>query len=230
MKYSVLIITYNKLSSIEKVTKAACSQQADELILCDDCSSDGTFEWAEKSGYFKTLWKKPQHDQYALNTLRNKGVELCSNSYIVILDGDCVPGPSFFDGHNDVFTHASECISIGFTIPHDSTGEKPVSHDPRLKETNTPVREMWWGECFGGNIALTKNIWQKVGGFDEAFNGHWGFEDLDFAYRAHKLGYKFYSSCKTQVKHLQHPPTVSDHYAGKGRNYQLLISKHGKIM
>jgi glycosyltransferase involved in cell wall biosynthesis len=230
MYYSVVILSYNKLPQIQKTVAALNANQVRELILCDDCSNDGTYEWAKSCGRFNHMWQKETHDKYSLNTLRNKGVELASEPYVVFLDADCVPQANYFEGHDAVFKCFPECISIGFTFPCDERGESILMNDPRLRGGDNPLNSMWWGECFGGNIAFTKSIWENAGKFDEEFNGSWGFEDLDFAYRASLKGTQFYSHRATVARHLRHPPTVHDHYAGKGRNYKLFVQKHGKII
>jgi GT2 family glycosyltransferase len=41
-----------------------------------------------------------------------------------------------------------------------------------------------WALMHGGNIAFPKDAADDVGGFDAAYDGEWGYEDIDFAFRA----------------------------------------------
>jgi glycosyltransferase involved in cell wall biosynthesis len=227
---SVVILTYNKIVSIHKVIEAINSPKVGEIILCDDCSDDGTFEWAQKSGKFTKTWKKDKHDHYALNTLRNKGVELSSFDYVVLLDGDCVPEPGLFDGHIKVLESNELVISIGFTHHYDESGVTLQRFDNRIGmlkgESIGPIP---WCECFGGNMAFSKKVYNLVGNFDENFNGYWGFDDIDFGFRATKSGVKLMAHQETIAKHLAHPQKAVEHGNCYGRNYKLLINKHGRI-
>ncbi len=230
MKFSVVIITYNKLKSLPKVLEAINSPYVGELILCDDSSDDGTFEFAQESKRFTKLWRKEKHDKYALNTLRNKGVENCGFDNIVILDGDCVPSVSLFEGHCHVLSSDDLVISIGFTHHFDGAGEKIQRADNRIQMLkDKDMGPLPWCECFGGNIAFSKKVYNIVGAFDENFNGYWGFDDIDFGYRAIKSGVKLIAHKKTIAKHLAHPHNCVEHANCHGRNYRLLIEKHGKI-
>ena len=40
-----------------------------------------------------------------------------------------------------------------------------------------------WAYVHGGNFAFRRVDALDVGGFDEAYDGCWGYEDVDFAYR-----------------------------------------------
>lgn len=230
MQYSVVILSYNKLPQLPTVVEALKQPQIGELILCDDCSDDGTVNWAENCGKFNKIWVKKEHTNYALNTLRNQGVSICSFPNIVFLDGDCVPETSLFSGHDNVFRCFPEVVSVGFTIYYDSEGKNILKKDGRIPSDGISLVELKWKECFGGNMAFTKSIWEKVGGFDEKFNGYWGFEDLDFAYRASLFGVKFYASRQTVAKHLDHSLKIHEHRHPRGRNYYLLREKHGPII
>ncbi len=48
-------------------------------------------------------------------------------------------------------------------------------------------------------VLFKKNLWQELKGLDENFFCYW--EDVDFSYRAEKLGYKSYYTTQTLVYH-----------------------------
>lgn len=55
----------------------------------------------------------------------------------------------------------------------------------------------------------------------EEYNGRWGFEDNDFAYQLHKLGYDFYFDIDTAVQHQPHNDSIWDIRAlGKDKFYE----------
>lgn len=60
--------------------------------------------------------------------------------------------------------------------------------------------------AWGGNWALTRSLFESVGGFDEAFRG-WGFEDVAFANRLLQQGAKLAFSLDVWGEHQVHPWT-----------------------
>lgn len=79
--------------------------------------------------------------------------------------------------------------------------------------------------------SLRKKHLKAVGGWDEDFDGEWGFEDVDLAYRLQKLGLEFVHGTDVEVVHISHPLT---HPAPEGakvglRNAQILARKHREL-
>jgi N-acetylglucosaminyl-diphospho-decaprenol L-rhamnosyltransferase len=52
----------------------------------------------------------------------------------------------------------------------------------------------------GAFLMFRKDVWEKLGGFDEGFYPIW-FEDVDFCLRANQLGYKPYFEPKVAAEH-----------------------------
>jgi len=231
MNYSVVICSYNKLESLKIVVSGL--QKIDgfenhEYILSDDFSTDGLIEWAHSCGFFDCVIQAEGDGGYRLNTLRNNGFERASNDVVVILDGDCVPVPTFFHGHSNVFSNYGNAISVGFTDFFDSDGKNMIRKDPRWGDGSGDVKKITWRDVFGGNIAIPKKIWNEVGKFDIDYNGEWGFEDLDFSFRANAIGVDFIADRRTVANHIQHPISKSHNASNlHGRNNTLFLSKHG---
>lgn len=97
MRISIALCTYNgarhldeQLRSIEKQTR-----QPDELVICDDCSSDETTEIAHafsKRAKFLVKWTANEQN---LGTVRNfaKALSLCAGDLIALSDQDDVWRP-----------------------------------------------------------------------------------------------------------------------------------------
>ncbi len=92
MNCSVLIITYNQSGYIEQAIESVLMQKAQEayeIILLDDKSTDDTFEKASallKGKPYHSLIKNDQN----LGITRNyqKGFSLCTGNYVFVLEGD----------------------------------------------------------------------------------------------------------------------------------------------
>jgi len=231
--YSVVVSSYNRLEYLKvTVPKIKSERHENEIILVDDCSDDGTIEWAEVSGLFNKIFTKKVREPYCLCTIRNAGISLASNDYIIFLDSDCLPADGYFDGHDYIFNMCDCCVSVGLTDYYSKNGSKLIFEDTRKGYfTGKEFCQMKWENSFGGNIAFPKIVFDKIGTFDESFNGNWGFEDLDLSYRATKYGFKLFAHISSVVKHLQH--SVSSQFQCrelKGVNRNLLLKKHGDIL
>ena len=228
--YSVVICSFNKLKTLQIVAnKLKKLRPENELILTDDRSTDGTIEWAANSGLFSKIHVEDTQGNFRLNTIRNKGVELASNEYVVILDADCVPNDSYFDGYDELFELYPQSAGAGITDRYDSKGIKIIENDTRWDLYNEePIKETTWENFYGGNIAFPKSIWQTTK-FDEDYNGYWGFEDLDFAAMLSYKKVKLYLSFLSSARHLGHPKCKESVIAHNenGRNINFFEKKHG---
>jgi len=233
--FGVVICSHNRLDYLKRTLEyfqdSKDVQDRDvQVVLADDKSTDGTIEWALHSGLFSGVFINPKGGSYCLNTIRNGGISMCSSEFVILLDCDCKPVDGFILGHDAVFDRFPKAISVGFTDLYDETGTKILSQDLRRKGLKgESVGGIGWANAYGGNIAFPICLWKAIGGFDEKFDGAWGFEDLDFAYRAHHHGYKCVCHRQTVVRHMRHPirkdATASERV--KGRNIKLFEKKHG---
>ncbi|MEO1373235.1 MAG: glycosyltransferase family A protein [Cyanobacteria bacterium J06635_10] len=95
MKFSVVITTYNRLNLLKRAMNSALNQTIDcEVIVADDCSSDGTAEYVK---YFREQLPPRQRQQvvYTSNTTNcghaatvNAGISLAQGEWIKFLDDD----------------------------------------------------------------------------------------------------------------------------------------------
>lgn len=230
-EYSVVLCSYNKIEYLKKTSnKIKSLPWSTELILSDDLSTDGTIEWAKSSGLFDKIHCEKFPGSYRLNTIRNEGTKLASKDYIILLDCDCLPDDFYFIGHDIIFALNPDAISVGITRMYDRFGENMINDDRRLDFFNLSYCCIFdWNMCYGGNMAYSKSLWEKIGCFDESYNGEWGYEDMDFGKHAMDLGYKILSCKLASVRHLEH--SISKHASEaklglKFKNRQLFESKY----
>lgn len=136
---------------------------------------------------------------FALCRARNLGARIAKHAWLVCLDGDCIPGPRFFDTLSRLaqpgrllvgarqFVRERDCrpgvhLDRLARVPSASNYGLPVDRRadklPQLGSVAHP-----WAYCHGGNLAFERSLAQSVGGFDEAYDGRWGYEDIDFAWK-----------------------------------------------
>ena len=84
-----------------------------------------------------------------------------------------------------------------------------------------------------GLCLLRKELFNKVGMFDEKFNPY-GWEDVDFSLRARQKGFKIFYNHKAVVFHKGgkkgRGKAIAEYEFSKSKNYFYLIRKHANIL
>jgi GT2 family glycosyltransferase len=64
-----------------------------------------------------------------------------------------------------------------------------------------------WGRFYGANVSVKKAFIERVGDFDEQ-RLPYGYEDLEWSYRANELGFRLLYARRAVVDHLRHDMTL----------------------
>lgn len=75
------------------------------------------------------------------------------------------------------------------------------------------------------NISLRRSTLDKVGMFDEGFQG-WGCEDWEFGYRLYKQGVSIIDNPRVKVYHQEHPRSLGSQTKEGLINYKYFLSRH----
>ncbi len=233
---SIIVSTYNQPDMLKLVLSALNEQHNKEfeVVVADDGSTEATFNMLEPlKGSFsyelKHVWHKDKGFRAA--AIRNKAVAASKGEYLIFLDGDCVPFPSFLNRHlklmevgwfvrgnrtmlSEEFTrvvlkeklpihHYSKYTWMMLRVKKRIKRILPLLHLPMgWYRKNKPID--WFGvkTC---NLGVWRKDFELVNGFDEHYIG-WGREDADLAVRLFNNGIKrkegIYATC---VLHLWHP-------------------------
>lgn len=232
---SVVITTYNRSDALLAVLDGL-SRQSDrhfEVIVADDGSRDEHVRPLLESDLAKALklvhvWHPDVG--FTAACIRNRGVALASSSYVLFLDGDCVPERDFIARHKALaqsgfFVNGSRVLlspeltqrvlagseqvcgrSWFFWLRQRMSGHaSKLTHLLRLPDGQRRVaREFSWKGIRSCNMGVWKADFERVDGFDESFIG-WGHEDADFVLRLHHSGVMRKNGyCATEVFHLWH--------------------------
>lgn len=185
MKISVVIPAHNEKDYIEKCLKSLFSQKRkpDEIILVDNASTDETATIASK--YNVTIIKEPRKGTvYA----RNTGFDSAKYDLIVRTDADSVPDKKwlyeiekFFIKNKDTdavsgshfYLGVNDTVNSAMFLQFIALSKMLLNHYPLI----------------GPNMALTKNIWQKIRS-ELCLNDKIIHEDIDISIHINKVNGK----------------------------------------
>jgi glycosyltransferase involved in cell wall biosynthesis len=236
MLTSIIVSTYNQPDML-KLVLTALNDQHDknfEVIVADDGSTAETANMlADLSGSLsytlKHVWQEDVG--FRAGTIRNKAVAASQGTYLIFLDGDCVPFASFIERHMSLkedgwFVRGNRSmLSKEFTeiVLDESLPIHRYSKFTWLKRRmNKSIKRLlpllhlpigWyrkskpidWHGVKTCNLGLWRKDFELVNGFDERYIG-WGREDADLAVRLFNNGIRRKEGiCATCVLHLWHP-------------------------
>jgi GT2 family glycosyltransferase len=167
---SIVIPTCNRTESL-----ARCLEQlggAPEIIVSDDGRTLATRQLI--SVHFPEVrWSQGPRRGPAAN--RNHAARYASGEWLAFVDDDCVPDRTWLDEIARAITDSD--VVEGKTVCLGKT------HHP-LEEV---VENLTGGLLWSCNLAIRRDVFERLGGFDEDFLEAGG-EDLEFAWRIRQMG------------------------------------------
>lgn len=214
MRISVIIPAFNAekwlRSSVASVQKQ--TRPADEIIVVDDGSTDGTPSLCRELGEGVRYMRR---ENGGLSAARNSGVAMAKGDWFLFLDADDVLYPDALEMLSAKAQSSGAEVVYGFVLQRGETmlGTKLHSLPHAVGAPPHPAEAtFWWTPISTAGCALiSRALNEKVGGFDEAFRqvedaeywlrcgvtttfAHTGTMVLDKTYSADSLGQQRASS------------------------------------
>jgi len=244
MKITIVIPNYNGIDllkdNINAVIEAAnfAKNQGYPTNICviDDCSSDASTEFIKKHFPFINLIVNEKNMGFAKTV--NRAIKTINSDIAVILASDVKPTRKFllplifpFEHDDSVFAVSAKSInetgtfSEGRKQPCFRGGFLRFSQKKNMEPRPADYSRTLYFHTFyavGGQCAVNRTIFLKLGGFDELFYPFY-WEDTDICFRAWALGYKILYKPESVVIHKNHG-CIQKHF-GKYKSYMLSITK-----
>ncbi len=226
---SIVVITYNSEKYVLETLESAKAQTYRnlELIISDDCSTDGTAEvcrnWLENNQHFfinSKLIKASKNTGIPSNV--NRGVNAARGKWIKLIAGDdilldnCISDNIDYvkDNHNINFLFSKPIyINENSNTITSNDSKKIRDNDPfyrlsakkqylHLLTKNHPINPP--------TLFYKKKIVDDLGGFDENFVN----EDFPLYLKITKAGNKLYFKSKETIKYRIHSSSISQKIKG----------------
>lgn len=205
---SVIIVTYNHKRYLDSCIRSVLKQDHPlEVIVVDNCSSDGTSEFIET--HFPNIRLIKNTDNYGYSGGNNIGVKYANGEYVVILNPDTIVEAGWLrelieplENNRNLITTSKIFLFDGLSINTCGT----INHFTGLTFTRglneNPdrynIKEIISG-ISGCSFAIRKSDYNQLGGFDENFFVY--NEDSDFSWRACLKGFKILYVPTSKVRH-----------------------------
>lgn len=184
------------------------------IVVVDDASTDNTFQFLKDRFPEVDTLRLPQNVGFAraVNRGLRHAVARYNPQFIAVLNNDTVPEPEWLAAlvqrakKNEMIAavtsnmffadHPGVVNSQGGTLDWNGDGYDVNFGMKREegKQTSSPV----FGACWGASL-LRASALADIGLLDEAFGAY--FEDLDWSWRAHLLGYEIHFEPGAEILH-----------------------------
>lgn len=208
---SIVLPNWNGVYLLEKhLQKTIDASKGAEIIVADDCSTDGSVEFLEKKFPNVVIVANKKRNGFAVNI--NSGVAKATGDIVVLVNTDVEPEVGYLEPLIEHFSDKN-VFAVGCMEKSQEKGgvvlrgrgvarwEKGfyVHERGEVNQTDTA-----W--VSGGSGAFRHSMWNILGGMDILYTPFY-WEDIDLSYRARKIGWKI----------IFEPKSIVDHYHEEGK-------------
>jgi len=218
MKFSVIINTYNRLSSLPTTLNALrlLRYRDVEVVVVDGPSDDGTWD------YLVTAWgeriKLCKCPEANLSKSRNVGIQNASGDIVCFIDDDGIPEPDWLDqlatAYSDpragavggwVRNHTGVDYQTKYIVSDRDSVSEVLIEDPAEVPDSRPGAEKFPG-VIGVNSSFRRAALLDVGGFDEEYAYY--LDETDVLARLIDAGYRVTMVPSAEVHHKYAPSHI----------------------
>jgi glycosyltransferase involved in cell wall biosynthesis len=226
LKVSFIIPAYNEELRIQKTIKTIIAHVPDEfhfeVIVVDHGSEDRTCELVRE-----TTATLLSHVDGSISSLRNFGVMNASGHVLVFIDADVLLTSNWTKRFRKVAPLLVEgrptLTGSWVKVPNNARWIENNWFKPLEKGANTHINS--------GHLIITKNNFERIGGFDERLETG---EDYEISMRAKSHGIDIVDDVLLEATHEGYPQNVKEFFLrefwhGKGDSHSLSLIFKSKV-
>lgn len=198
--FSVLIPNFNGIRHLPDLFAGLNSQLFTdfETIFADDASSDDSVQWIQENARQARILASRENKGFVASV--NLAARAARGRFIVLINNDTQPAPEFLaELAKTICSHPRAGIVAAKLLLFQERDRIHTAGDMMGRDGIARNRGVWtidsgqfdnavdvFGGC-GGAMAVRRELWEALDGFDEEF---WMYiEDVDFSFRAQLLGW-----------------------------------------
>jgi GT2 family glycosyltransferase/glycosyltransferase involved in cell wall biosynthesis/predicted SAM-dependent methyltransferase/Tfp pilus assembly protein PilF len=216
--FSVVIPVHNNLDITKQCFEGLLKTKGFyyvETIFVDNGSNDGTTEFLKGLGDLVKVVRNDKNETYS--KANNQGAAIAKGKYLIFLNNDTYPFAGWldailheFENNPETGIQGAKLIYPNGTIQHAGMiyGKRPgreeepyhayLTVDPTLPFVNRK-RNMQF--VTGACLAIRKDVFNEVGGFDESYQ--FGYEDSDICMKVQDAGHKVVYNPEVSLYHFE---------------------------
>jgi glycosyltransferase involved in cell wall biosynthesis len=197
LRVSVIVPVRNGREDVARLVASLRAQtlpsESFEVVFGDDGSTDGaTSEVEREAGGWIRVAAGPPRNSYAA---RNRAVRMSHAPVLAFCDADCLPEPEWLERGLAALEGADVVAGrFRFTVPPRRTVWTLLDMDT----SKDHEREVWNGTAETANLFLRRELFDRLGGFEEEIPE---FGDFDFVQRCVAAGASLVFAPDTVVWH-----------------------------
>jgi GT2 family glycosyltransferase len=218
--FSIIIVTWNGLHHLKTFLPSVVETEYSdfEIIIADNNSTDGTKEWLAET--FPEVKIAEFDNNYGYTGGNNRAVPFATNDILLFLNNDVEVTPNWLDSISQTFELDTNIAivqpklrsykepelfeyagaaggfldTLGYPFCQGRILDSVEADNGQFDE----IREITWAS--GAAIAVKKEVFEQLGGFDEDFEFH--MEEIDLCWRAINSSHKIVYTPGSTVYHL----------------------------
>ena len=213
-RLSVVISTFERAAVLSRVLDRLDAQTAEgafDVVIGVNAADPDTASVERVAAGRSYPVQVVQGDEPGVSASRNCGWRAAREGLILFLGDDMLPAADLVERH--LARHAEHPDPRTGVLGHVRWADE-LPHTPFMDWLEQGVQfdfgtirgtqAAWW-HLYACNASVSRELLERVGGYDEAFR--WGYEDLDLGLRLHRAGFELVYDRDAEVEHL-HPPTL----------------------
>ena len=238
---SIIVPTFKRQASLKRLLESIARQswprETLEVIIVDDQSGESLNGVVQEfSNAYAVRWMTSEIK--GRPGARNAGAEAANGDMLIFVDDDMELQAGFIDGHVKAHEEFPNCVVSGRIVSaRNSTIIWNILLDERFdlheKHVAKSPDNLEFTCVFTGNLSLKRDIFRKLGGFDEVTFTYYGGEDFDFGIRCCKAGITIVHAHFAVARHFERDVNRRN-FAEKTRwaaaSMIVLLNKHKKLV
>lgn len=233
MKTSIIILTYNQIEYTKRCIESIrdyTDKKTYELIVVDNCSTDGTVEWLQKQTDIIVIYNS---ENVGFPKGCNQGIKIANGENILLLNNDTVVTSNWLENLIKCL-YSTQTIGAVGPVTNSAAYYTSISVDYSTneemqkfaKQHNISNSEKWEErlKLIGFCLLIKREVIENVGLLDESFSPG-NYEDDDYCLRMRESNYKL-MLCKDTFIHHYGSVSWKKEYEGFSK---LLSDNHQKF-